>query len=124
MGSFCCDSSNNKKSLNPILPNQNTNDVTSLLSNNKVPGITNISNTNINTNFSTNIQINSKSEENINQDIKKVSIQEGIDFLVKGALISSFDSDNNFHYIYISGNPKLMGSPVIRDILYHLLDGQ
>ena len=95
---------------NPNFSNQNSNNnITPALSIPKVSSFTNINNKIINTNYQNNPQIIIKSESKNNEDTKQVSIQEGIDFLTKGALVCPYDLDNNYHYIYTSGNPKLIG---------------
>ena len=48
----------------------------------------------------------------MNQNMKQVSIEEGIDFLTNGAFFPIFDLDADHHYIYTSGNQKLIGPPL------------
>lgn len=48
---------------------------------------------------------------NMNQNMKQVSIEEGIDFLTNGAFFPIFDLDADHHYIYTSGDKKLIGHP-------------
>ena len=53
--------------------------------------------------------ININKEDGNIQNIKQVSIEEGINFLTKGALVSPYDIEKQFHYIYTSGDKKLVG---------------
>jgi hypothetical protein len=53
-----------------------------------------------------------KNNNNMNQNMKQVSIEEGIDFLTNGAFFPIFDLDADHHYIYTSGNQKLIGPPL------------
>ena len=95
---------------NPILSNQNSiNNTKPVQSISQVPNFTNTTNKNIKTNLLSNQLINIKSENINKEDTKQVSIQEGIDFLTKGALVSPYDLDNNHHYIYTSGDQRLIG---------------
>ena len=43
---------------------------------------------------------------------KEVSIEEGINFLIRGASFPSGELDSSYHYIYQKGDPKLIGPPL------------
>ena len=108
MGNFCCGETNiNKKLSNPNLSYQNSNNVSQAPSIQRSPTSTSIISTK---SANAIIQSNTQKKNTLEiRPIKQVSIQEGVDFLTKEALVSPNDLDNQFHCIYTSDTQKLIG---------------
>ena len=108
----------NQNNINNINQNNINNINQNNVNNTNQNNINNINQNNIN-NMSNNTMHkkkknyrNNKNKNNMNQNMKQVSIEEGIDFLTNGAFFPIFDLDADHHYIYTSGNQKLIGPPL------------
>ena len=102
-----CESKNNLELISDLNVSNQNSSYQVFAQQNKASNFSNINNNNIN-------MIPNKiiKEEDNNQNMKQVSIKEGADFITNGALISSYDLENEHHYIYISGSQKLIGPPL------------